>query len=192
MPRRSSDVSNDVSSGLPFPPPAPPRKPRSPYVSGTTFLARRHDPPTPFGGRCSQHSSSGLDQLQGSSQLEWCLRKLDVTAQADSDYVDEVAAYTEFQGSTFCGNIVPDFFGSRTIDLETVMEDEQAVREVRLILVKYVPGVCMLDLDPGEIFTEERETSCANSSTLIMTSVTPMRNMKIYRHGALSYPRRLL
>jgi serine/threonine protein kinase len=83
--------------------------------------------------------------------------KIDVTAQADCDYAIESAAYTELEHSTVLGGIAPDYFGSWTMDLTTHIGDELVTRVVRMILMEYVTGVRMLDLDPENLAREERE-----------------------------------
>ncbi|KAH7093689.1 hypothetical protein FB567DRAFT_178449 [Paraphoma chrysanthemicola] len=83
--------------------------------------------------------------------------KIDVTAKADSDYVIEAAAYNKLQHSTVPDGIIPDYYGSWTIDVETLIGNNLMTREVRIILMEFVPGVRMLDLDPEELLKEERE-----------------------------------
>ncbi|KAH7082618.1 hypothetical protein BKA63DRAFT_583637 [Paraphoma chrysanthemicola] len=83
--------------------------------------------------------------------------KIDVTAKADSGYVIEAAAYNKLQHSTLPDGIIPNYYGSWTIDIETLIGDKLKTREIQIILMHFVPGVQMLDLDPEDLLKEERE-----------------------------------
>ncbi|KAF1848881.1 uncharacterized protein K460DRAFT_275757 [Cucurbitaria berberidis CBS 394.84] len=84
-------------------------------------------------------------------------RKLDCVALADSEYSIEAAAYMEVVDPDIQGSVIPKYFGSWTLDITQRVRGAPVTRAVRMILVEYVPGVRMLDLDPDDLTKEERE-----------------------------------
>jgi serine/threonine protein kinase len=64
--------SDGTSSGLPSPPGTPSRKPLHPYVAGFTFIAKRHEVPTPFGWSYSKKPPADHEKLSTSDQVQWC------------------------------------------------------------------------------------------------------------------------
>lgn len=69
----------------------------------------------------------------------------DVVGHADADYSREAAAYeclTRAGKSSFA----PAFFGSWTFSLPTPYKQQTYRRNVRLVLVEYIPGISMKDL----------------------------------------------
>jgi hypothetical protein len=82
---------------------------------------------------------------------------LDVAAIADSDYSIEAAAYSELEGHNLQGKSVPKYYGSWTTNITHLTADGSVTREVRLILLEYIPGVCMIDIDPTSLRQEEKE-----------------------------------
>jgi serine/threonine protein kinase len=84
-------------------------------------------------------------------------RKRDVTTHADSEYSIESAAYSELQHSAMQGGIMPNYYGSWTLDLTIDMDGQEVAREVRMIIIEHVPGVQMLQLDPDDLSERERE-----------------------------------
>jgi hypothetical protein len=89
-----------------------------------------------------------------------CLRwdkYANVTDSADRDYITEVAAYSRLVGTPHPGNIAPEYYGSWTLSIPLHGDGEKEVREVRLILMEYVSGKSMLDVDPSTLSEHERE-----------------------------------
>ena len=70
----------------------------------------------------------------------------DVVGQADADYSKEVAAYKCLSKAGQTGSFAPAFYGSWTFSLPTSYKQEISQRNIRLILIEYISGVCMKDL----------------------------------------------
>ncbi|KAF2006014.1 hypothetical protein P154DRAFT_482759, partial [Amniculicola lignicola CBS 123094] len=81
--------------------------------------------------------------------------KVDVSTSADSDYCTEAAAYTELQGTPFEGQATAKYFGSWTFSAGLEGESQHKSRNVRLILMEHIVGVCMIKYDPASL--EESE-----------------------------------
>jgi hypothetical protein len=79
----------------------------------------------------------------------------DVIMEADYDYTREAAAYNELRGPLE-GTIIPRYHGSWTCDITVDMPSGPTKRPVRLILMEFIDGVCMQDLDPDDFTEEER------------------------------------
>lgn len=80
----------------------------------------------------------------------------DCMSLADRDYSREAAAYQNMP-QDLQGSIVPRYFGSWTFSTETVISGRH--RNVRLILIEYIDGDCMLDiLKRAELKTDQRGT----------------------------------
>ncbi|KAJ4336706.1 hypothetical protein N0V95_008544 [Ascochyta clinopodiicola] len=211
-----SDPYDSESHSLPSPLHSPAKPSTYPYVLGATFIAHRHLPPVPFGGYYSKCECPNQDDLQRTSQFDWCVAhppaegttlldhahtftiqsvirtgencgaqivltnsglvakiydplfysfqnqevldfNVDVATAADSEYSIEAAAYSELQQTSAEGSITPQYHGSWTIDITSDVQGEHINREVRLILVEYVPGVRMIDIDPDRLTSEVRE-----------------------------------
>jgi serine/threonine protein kinase len=75
--------------------------------------------------------------------------------QADRDYCREAAAYTELHGPLE-GTIIPKYHGSWTCDVSVETPDGPKKRPVRLILMEFIDGVCMEDLDLTGFTKNER------------------------------------
>lgn len=71
---------------------------------------------------------------------------LDVVGDADEDYSKEAAAYGCLERAGQTGSFAPQFFGSWTFSLPTSYDLEIHQRNVRLILIEHIPGICMRDL----------------------------------------------
>lgn len=71
---------------------------------------------------------------------------LDSVAKADGDYSIEAAAYGCLERTGQTGSFAPAFFGSWTFSLPTIYKKETHSRNVRLILIEYLPGICIKDL----------------------------------------------
>ena len=84
-----------------------------------------------------------------------CSKRDDVIMRADYDYSREAAAYNELRGP-FEGTIIPKYYGSWTCDITVDTPSGPRKRPVRLILMEFIDGVCMEDLDPNDFTEEER------------------------------------
>jgi hypothetical protein len=73
-------------------------------------------------------------------------RPVATTLKADSDYSIEAAAYAHLQKTGQTGAFAPDYYGSWTFALPICHRGTQHERQVRLVLVEYIDGVCMRDL----------------------------------------------
>jgi hypothetical protein len=82
-------------------------------------------------------------------------RRSDVVMWADYDYSREAAAYNELRGP-FEGKIIPKYHGSWTCDVTVDTPWGPWKRPVRLILMEFINGVRMLDLDPEKLTEEQR------------------------------------
>lgn len=98
------------------------------------------------------------DPLFYSFRNRMCSRfRVDVAFDADSDYAREAAAYQALQGTFAEDNITARYHKSWTIDIVTNLKGKDVIRAVRLILVEYVPGTPMADIDPDSLTAEEKE-----------------------------------
>lgn len=70
----------------------------------------------------------------------------DSVAKADRDYSIEAAAYECLERAGQTGSFAPAFFGTWTFSLPTIYKQETHSRNVRLILIEYLSGICMKDL----------------------------------------------
>lgn len=82
-------------------------------------------------------------------------RRDDVIMRADFDYSREAASYNELRGPLE-GTIIPKYYGSWTCDITVNTPYGPRKRPVRLILMEFVDGICMQDLDANEFTEEER------------------------------------
>ncbi|KAJ9152256.1 hypothetical protein NKR19_g4617 [Coniochaeta hoffmannii] len=97
----------------------------------------------------------------GFQDLMWSDLPRDVTYAADGDYSREVAAYEYLGQQSFQGPEIPVFHGSWTFDLPT---DEcyrdprtgKTTRPVRMILIEYVNGKTMLEINVARTPVEHR------------------------------------
>jgi serine/threonine protein kinase len=80
-----------------------------------------------------------------------------VTDSADRDYITEAAVYSELLGTSIQDSIMPMYHGSWTLRVPLQTDGEEQFREVRLILMEYVPGKSMLDIDPLTLDERERD-----------------------------------
>lgn len=80
-----------------------------------------------------------------------------VTGEADRHYITEVTAYSEFKGTPIQGGIMPAYHGSWTTDIPVLLDGCQRTREVRLILIEYIPGTSMCNLNPTDLTWLERK-----------------------------------
>ena len=89
----------------------------------------------------------------------------DVVMKADQAYSHEAAAYAHLQNSPEVSNLVPNFHGSWTINVSTAIHTdgrtESRSREVRLILIEHLDGICMLKKDPRTLSEHARSVILA-------------------------------
>ncbi|KAH7412322.1 hypothetical protein DE146DRAFT_642820 [Phaeosphaeria sp. MPI-PUGE-AT-0046c] len=83
--------------------------------------------------------------------------KANVTSIAEVDYVTEVGAYSDPIGTSIQGDLMPTYHGSWTLDLPIIVDGVDKIREARLIMMEYIPGAPMQDLDPRRLTDQERE-----------------------------------
>ncbi|KAF1951561.1 hypothetical protein CC80DRAFT_495965 [Byssothecium circinans] len=79
--------------------------------------------------------------------------RLDIVAEADEDFFRETAAYRFLSGTPFAGTATPKYHGSWTLDVCIDVNGSEVVREVRMILIEYIDGVCMCDIHPIDDIT---------------------------------------
>jgi hypothetical protein len=94
------------------------------------------------------------DPLYYPAYKNFC-RRDDVIMRADFDYSREAASYNELRGPLE-GTIIPKYYGSWTCDITVNTPSGPRKRPVRLILMEFVDGICMQDLDANEFTEEER------------------------------------
>ncbi|KAJ8111336.1 hypothetical protein OPT61_g6045 [Boeremia exigua] len=211
-----SDYDDSGSDSFPSSPRSPAHPVACPYFPGAVFTAYRHEAPAPFGGYYSDCPFPDQNELQQSSQLDWCIShrpnpgttfleetcslaikseirtgidcgtqlvllenglvakifdpmfyshndkefvdlKVDVTTAADSDYATEAAAYSELKMQPVQGDIMPAFYDSWTIKVTHYVGGEHITRDVRLILIEYISGEQMLDIEPENLQSKVRE-----------------------------------
>lgn len=71
---------------------------------------------------------------------------INVSRAADEDYSKEAASYKCLCRANQAGSFAPAFFGSWTFNLPISHKQQRYRRHVRLVLIEYLPGVCMKDL----------------------------------------------
>jgi len=86
---------------------------------------------------------------------EYCWVIRDVVTDAEEDYRNEANTFEELQGK-FDGTITPKYYGSWTLDLPVVDSKLCSKRSVRLVLMEYLNGRSMLDIDPTKLSEHER------------------------------------
>jgi serine/threonine protein kinase len=84
-------------------------------------------------------------------------QKEDVVRAADQDYYREAVAYEELRGTDAEGNVTASYFGSWTMEVD----GEHGQRRVALILIEYIQGRCMLDMDPTLLSEKQRKDAIA-------------------------------
>lgn len=101
--------------------------------------------------------------------------RIDVVERAERDYSREAATYIELDGR-FGGTILPKYHGSWTCKVPVNTASKVTTRPVRLILMEFVDGVTMLDLDP-HLLAEEQKTN-------IMVKAVEANNT-LHHHGVI-------
>jgi hypothetical protein len=84
-------------------------------------------------------------------------QRLDVVQDAAADYSIETAAYQNLQGTRFEGDVTAKFYGSWAIDVPLQHDGKEITRTVYMILLEFVEGVCMRDIDPSALSQTERD-----------------------------------
>jgi serine/threonine protein kinase len=72
--------------------------------------------------------------------------KRDVVALSDGDYSRETAAYDELRRDPKAQRFIPEYYGSWTIDVPTMVDGQTYTRHVRLILIEHITGTVMTDI----------------------------------------------
>lgn len=89
----------------------------------------------------------------------------DVVLKAGQAYSHEAAAYAHLQNCPEVSDLVPSFHGSWTMNVSTaVVTDgraESGSREVRLILIEHLDGICMIKKDPRTLSEHARSVILA-------------------------------
>jgi serine/threonine protein kinase len=100
-----------------------------------------------------------FDPLYHEGSSRWGIKK-DVVVKADGDYGREAAAYAELQKSPVALRHTAQYYGSWTMEVDTTVgkPGRQTVhkREVRLILIEYLQGKCMENLNPKRLTKKVR------------------------------------
>ncbi|KAF2846187.1 hypothetical protein T440DRAFT_472040 [Plenodomus tracheiphilus IPT5] len=84
-------------------------------------------------------------------------RKRNVTLITDDEYLVETAAYTHLTKAGVVGNLTPAYHGSWVFDVPVNIKGESRSRQVHMILLEYVAGTRMLDINPQDLTQAERE-----------------------------------
>jgi serine/threonine protein kinase len=100
--------------------------------------------------------------------------KKDVVKNADKDYCCESTAYHELSSSSLESKVIPEYYGS------WVMEFWQGGvrRQVPLILMEFIDGICMNDVDP-KLLTEKQRNVIINEALVA--------EAQVYHYGGVSH-----
>ncbi|PSN72290.1 hypothetical protein BS50DRAFT_485251, partial [Corynespora cassiicola Philippines] len=82
--------------------------------------------------------------------------KADAVYEAEIDYYNEFLAYEEFAGDPVQGTAMPRYFKSWTINVPVTLDGRVLFRQVRMILLEYILGKCMLDIEPSNLSLQAR------------------------------------
>ena len=120
-------------------------------------------------------------------EREYGYKLNNIVYMADTDYRNEANAFEEIEAlqAQLDGTITPKYYGSWTLDI-AIEGSNCTTRPVRLVLMEYLDGVCMKDLDPTQLTEEERLN--------IMFKVIEAENT-LYHHGISHtdvYPRNVM
>ncbi|KAL2198118.1 hypothetical protein P885DRAFT_59752 [Corynascus similis CBS 632.67] len=139
-------------------PPADPDKPPCPYRTGFTVYIKSHiavvDGRGPVGDTSFQAVAKIYDPLYYSfSHKDVSSVPCDVTRFADQDYSREAAAYEHLDAVGQAGSIAPKYFGSWTfnIGLHIGKNTSPQSRQIRLVLIEYLPGKSIRELCAGPV-----------------------------------------
>jgi hypothetical protein len=108
------------------------------------------------------------------SALNDCGTQDDVVIDADGDYCREAAAYEQLQKSAAVAAVIPAFYGTWTIDVETPIKRRgrkktKVIRAVRMILIERIFGDCMDNVDAYDL--RERIRSMILKKTLVADAI---------------------
>ncbi|KAI0582302.1 hypothetical protein Alg130_06191 [Pyrenophora tritici-repentis] len=162
---------------------------KHPYVVGLTAIATRHEPHQPFGlayvtdytkylkitavirPSCNRGAQvvvvndDMVAKIYDPLFYDSCDDSVfgeDVVTKAHCDYSYEAAAYQELQKSPAAQELIPAFYGTWTIDIDTLKREGDQLckytRQVPVLLIEYVRGFTMTDLDP-RMLNEQMRTS---------------------------------
>jgi serine/threonine protein kinase len=79
---------------------------------------------------------------------------IDVVHAADKDFYREASAYAELQGTDAEGTVILRYYGSWTME---VHDEKGLPRTVALVLIEYIRGSCMRDVDVKALTQAHRE-----------------------------------
>lgn len=82
---------------------------------------------------------------------------IDVTAEADRDYIVEANAYSALLSAKVQGRIMPAYHGSWTFTVPLDKDGQQYMREIRMILVEHICGTQMSHIDPDDLTAISKE-----------------------------------
>ncbi|EER39539.1 conserved hypothetical protein [Histoplasma capsulatum H143] len=165
-------------------------KPDHPYVTGNTFIARSHillqfrDKVTP-----SDFLPTDLNlvaKIYDPLNFSHIQDDMDPFLCVDRDYSRETATYTALSKSNLPGTVIPRYFGSYTLQWPVTMSETVTTRSVRLILIEYVPGASLQQLNPADFSQQYRKT--------LMKAVIDAKTL-LYTHGVQHrdlHPRNIL
>lgn len=74
---------------------------------------------------------------------------------ADKLYTHEAAAYMAL--SDLQGSVIPQYYGSYSLDIPIPLESTEDKRSVRLIIIELIPGSSMQNTDPNQFSQETRQ-----------------------------------
>lgn len=100
---------------------------------------------------------------------------------ADKNYTHETATYMKL--ADLQGSLIPQYYGSFSLEIPT---GRQKPRYVRLILIEFIPGSSMLDIDPSNLSQSHRQhimKSIIDFTTLLYTR--DMVHQDLFRRNIL-------
>jgi hypothetical protein len=83
--------------------------------------------------------------------------KVNVTDVAEEEYITEATVYSQLLDTSLQGSIMPKYYGSWSLNIPLVTVGQQLYREVRMIIIEYVTGISMLNIDPTTLTQQARE-----------------------------------
>lgn len=81
-------------------------------------------------------------------------RRADVAQMADCDYSREAAVCEGIR--ELWGTAAANYHGSWTFNIPTDTASGVVTRSIRLVLIEFIDGVCMRDLEPNQLTEEQR------------------------------------
>lgn len=83
--------------------------------------------------------------------------KVNVTGHAERHYITEAGVYSELRSTSIYGSITPIYHRSWTTNVGILHDGLEKIREVRLVMMEYIPGKSLHSIDPRELTPKERE-----------------------------------